>query len=448
MTNTKVIEYKVVILSGGTGSSMYPLTEDIPKALLPIANRPLISYQLELLEKCGFEEAIVVTLDSHTAKITQFISEVYKGKIVVNLISFKEYSGTAEVLYKIRGQLKTDFIVISGDLILDDAFLHHAVDLHRSRDSAVVLLYKQPSLEEQAQEKTARAKLPKAKQQEHTFDYVGLDDKKERVLFMTSSADVEDDGLKINKALLRRYPRMKIFTTLLDSHLYVFSKWTLDLLVDEKDKKKCRFSSLKNDFVPYLVSCQGSALKQKTLPESAKESPMVLALSMSSTHSDTTVTGRTSCYASFMEKGYCMRVNSLALYSEINRDIARSASVYLPWEPKGRGNFIGDPSFIHVQTQIGAECVVGVNSKIGERCSVKKSIIGKNCQIGDNVKIANSIVMDNVIIGNNCTITDAIICDNVNMKENCNVKDSQLCVGVQLTAKSDVKNESLRKDRP
>lgn len=56
---------------------------------------------------------------------------------------------------------------------------------------------------------------------------------------------------------------MKIFTTLLDSHLYVFSKWTLDLLVaDEKDKKKCRFSSIKGDFVPYLVSAQGSALKQ------------------------------------------------------------------------------------------------------------------------------------------------------------------------------------------
>lgn len=55
---------------------------------------------------------------------------------------------------------------------------------------------------------------------------------------------------------------MKIFTTLLDSHLYVFSKWVLDLLSDDKEKKKNRFSSLKGDFVPYLISCQGSALKQ------------------------------------------------------------------------------------------------------------------------------------------------------------------------------------------
>lgn len=44
---------KVVLLAGGTGSRMYPLTTKQPKFLLPVANRPLISYQLELLEKAG-----------------------------------------------------------------------------------------------------------------------------------------------------------------------------------------------------------------------------------------------------------------------------------------------------------------------------------------------------------------------------------------------------------
>lgn len=448
-------EYQVVILSGGTGTSLFPLTDDIPKALIPIANRPLISYQLELLEKCGFDEAIVVTLESYGNKIARFIGESYKGKITVSMVSLKEYSGTADVLYKIRDKLKTHFIVISGDLILDDTFLFNAVDMHRSRDAAAVMLLKQPTEEQQAQEK---AKLKPAKKgEEHTFDYIGLDDKKERVLFLTSSADAED-GLKINKSLLRRYPHMKIFTTLLDSHLYVFSKWVLDLLVDDKEKEKDnkekkknnnnnRFSSIKADFVPYLISCQGSAIKQASLPATASEAKFSLASSMSSTSTDLSPSGRTSFYASFMEKGYCARVNSLHMYSEVNRDIARSAAVYLPWEPKGKGNFIGDNTSIHVQTQIGADCIVGNDSKIGARCSAKKSIIGKNCQIGDNVKIANSVIMDHVIIGNNCTINDSIICSNVTMQEQCNIKDAQLGAGCQLTAKSDIKNESVTKDR-
>jgi len=441
----KTVQYKAVILSGGTGGSLHPLTEDIPKALLPIANRPLLSYQLELLEKCGFEEAIVVTLDSHASKISKFIGESHKGKIVVHLLSFKEYSGTAEVLYKIRGHLKTDFIVVSGDLILDDAYLHHAVDIHRSRDAAVVLLLKQPTQEQQAQEKAARAKpaTKSGKHQEQTFDYIGLDDKKERVLFMTSSADV-DEGLIVSKSLLRRYPHMKIFTTLLDSHLYVCSRWVLDLLTEDKEKKKNRFASLKDDVVPYLVSSQGSARKLESLPASAKESPQSLALSMATTHSDGALPGKTSCFAFYTEKGYCIRVNTLPLYSEVNRDIARLASVYQPWEPKGRGNFIGDSTSIHVQTQIGADCVVGAFSKIGERCSVKKSIIGKHCQIGDNVKLANSVIMDHVTIGNNCTLTDTVVCDNVVMKENCNSKDAQIGVGCQVAAKSEIKNEYLK----
>ena len=51
------MEMQVVLLAGGLGQKMYPLTQsNTPKALLPIANRPLISYQLDLLEQCGFRQ--------------------------------------------------------------------------------------------------------------------------------------------------------------------------------------------------------------------------------------------------------------------------------------------------------------------------------------------------------------------------------------------------------
>lgn len=44
-----------VILAGGRGSRMYPLTEECPKALLPVCNMPLIYYPIQLLEKHGFQ---------------------------------------------------------------------------------------------------------------------------------------------------------------------------------------------------------------------------------------------------------------------------------------------------------------------------------------------------------------------------------------------------------
>lgn len=49
-------EFEPVILAGGFGSRLGVLVEEVstPKALLPVANRPLLSYQLDLLEKAGF----------------------------------------------------------------------------------------------------------------------------------------------------------------------------------------------------------------------------------------------------------------------------------------------------------------------------------------------------------------------------------------------------------
>lgn len=51
----KRMEFQAVILAGGRGSRMYPLTEDCPKALLPVGNRPLIWYPIQLLENNQFQ---------------------------------------------------------------------------------------------------------------------------------------------------------------------------------------------------------------------------------------------------------------------------------------------------------------------------------------------------------------------------------------------------------
>ena len=52
---TSRLEYQAVLLAGGDGSRLYPLTEDIHKSLLPTANRALLGYQLQLLETIGIQ---------------------------------------------------------------------------------------------------------------------------------------------------------------------------------------------------------------------------------------------------------------------------------------------------------------------------------------------------------------------------------------------------------
>ena len=56
-------EFQAVLLAGGLGERLYPLTQKSCKALLPIANEPMIFYPLTWLERAGFTgRELVLTL--------------------------------------------------------------------------------------------------------------------------------------------------------------------------------------------------------------------------------------------------------------------------------------------------------------------------------------------------------------------------------------------------
>jgi dTDP-glucose pyrophosphorylase len=64
------MEFQAVVLADhddGSGTRLYPLLESTPKSLLPVAGRPLIAYQLALLERSGFKEVGGRTRRTHAA---------------------------------------------------------------------------------------------------------------------------------------------------------------------------------------------------------------------------------------------------------------------------------------------------------------------------------------------------------------------------------------------
>jgi molybdopterin-guanine dinucleotide biosynthesis protein A len=148
----RVMEFQAVILAGGAGNRLYPLTTTTPKPLLPMVNRPLLSYQLQLLETAGFSECIVVTtkgdgdsnVDGETPAdlVAKYIGESYRGNLHVRLEAVDGYCGTADALRQIADALHTDFFVISGDVVTDES-LHYLADAHRSRGGAFTALLQQ-----------------------------------------------------------------------------------------------------------------------------------------------------------------------------------------------------------------------------------------------------------------------------------------------------------------
>ncbi len=102
---------KGVILSAGRGERLQPLTDRKPKSLLPICNKPLIEYQLELLRAHGVDEiAVVVGYLKEQLELPD-----------VHYYEDRAISGTATALQAAADFIDEDFILMYGDLFVDSS---------------------------------------------------------------------------------------------------------------------------------------------------------------------------------------------------------------------------------------------------------------------------------------------------------------------------------------
>ena len=135
------MEFQPIVMAAGSGSRMPDLTAQTPKALLPIANKPMIWYPVNMLQQAGFQEAIVIVTESHHAAIRKSLVEICQVKIDLDFVPIPdgENWGTADSLRHIAGKIETDMLIVSCDLITDFP-LHKLADLHRTKKATVTAL--------------------------------------------------------------------------------------------------------------------------------------------------------------------------------------------------------------------------------------------------------------------------------------------------------------------
>lgn len=103
---------KAVILAAGKGERLQPLTDYKPKAMLPICNKPLIDYQIEMLRKHGIDEIAVVV-----GYLEETIREHLKHE--VKFYRDEKIKGTASAVYAARDFIDDEFILLYGDVFFD-----------------------------------------------------------------------------------------------------------------------------------------------------------------------------------------------------------------------------------------------------------------------------------------------------------------------------------------
>uniref|UniRef100_A0A5B7AAY6 Translation initiation factor eIF2B subunit gamma n=1 Tax=Davidia involucrata TaxID=16924 RepID=A0A5B7AAY6_DAVIN len=461
------MDFQVVVLAGGTSKKLVPLvSKEVPKALLPVANRPVLSYVLELLEQSNLKDLIVVVEGEDAAlRVGGWISGAYVDRLHVEVAAVPEGVGTADALRAIARHLTAnDILVVSGDLVCDVPPGAVAA-AHRRHDAVVTSMLCSTPVSGSSDSGSSGGK-DKAKKSGRC-NIIGLDPTKQFLLHIATAAEVEKD-IRLQKSILRAVGQMEIRADLMDAHLYAFNRSALQAVLDQKET----FQSLKQDVLPYLVRSQlrselllnGAQAEENGNEKVASQNNKVMPsqlLANASTPSfhelyalgadgSAPVPRKThKCCAYIASKSkYCARLNSIQAFNDINRDVTGEASHLSGYSFSAQNNIIHPSAVLGSKTTVGPQCMLGEGSQMGDKCSVKRSVIGRHCRIGSNVKVVNSVVMNHVTIGDGCSIQGSVICSNVQLQERVVLKDCQVGAGYVVTACSECRGESLaRKEK-
>jgi choline kinase len=116
---------KAIILSAGRGTRLHPLTDDLPKCLLPVVgDRPLIQYQLEALADAGVEEAVVL-VGFGANKVESFLRSAPVPGIRTRTIYNPFYASSDNLVtcWLAGVEMDEDFILMNGDTLFEPAVI-------------------------------------------------------------------------------------------------------------------------------------------------------------------------------------------------------------------------------------------------------------------------------------------------------------------------------------
>lgn len=343
-----------VVLAGGKGVRLRPLTLTTPKPLLPVGNKPIIDHILSLLLADKFDK-IIVAVNYLGHKIVRHMLEKYLDSGVEIIIPEINPEDTADAIRKLSRFIEEDFIVTMGDVITN-MNLREFADYHESTNSfASVAVIEVGSVKE--------------------FGAVILDEKGRILHFMEKPGSSEWYVATVAYSTLPR-KHFRAYSNLANSGFYAFKHEILDVLAEN----------------PYLMD-----FGRHVFPWLLENNFSVLGWNAGNAY--WIDVGRPSTYlaANFeLLEGAAWPLmpygnNYDGVWVGRNTVINEGATINPPVA-------LGDDTLIEKGATIGPYAVIGSGVKIGKSSIVANSVIMDGCTLEDQTVVMNSILAKNILV--------------------------------------------------
>lgn len=349
---------KAVVMAGGEGTRLRPLTCNRPKPMVPVAGKPVMEHITALLKNHGIYD-IAVTL--------QYLPDIIRnhfedgGQFGVRMRYYIENKplGTAGSVRNAESFLDDTFLVISGDA-LTDIDITKAVEFHKDRDAMATLVLK-------------RVDIPL----EYGVVVTGKDGRIVRFLEKPGWGEVISDT--VNTGIYILSP--EIFKYYRANEFFDFSRDLFPILLSES---KPMYGYVTEDYwcdigdINAYIQANFDVIDQKVRAD---------------------IPGREIAQGIWVGQD-----------TSIENDVTVEAPCVI-----GAGCRIRDGSVI------GKHSVIGDNTAIADRCSIKRSVIWKNTDICSDVQLRGSIIcsrtylesgvsaFENSVVGENSKIGERAV---------------------------------------
>ncbi|MFZ7102793.1 MAG: sugar phosphate nucleotidyltransferase [Peptococcaceae bacterium] len=351
---------KAIIMAGGKGTRLKPLTCAKPKPMVYLANNPVMTHTIELLKKHDITE-IGVTIQYMASQITDYYGE---GKEYgVNLSYFIEEIplGTAGSVKNAQKFLDDTFLVISGDG-LTDINISQAIEFHKAKNSLVTLIL------------------------------TSVDNPLEYGIVVT-----KENGEIVR--FLEKPSWGEVFSDQINTGIYIIEPEILNYIPDKI------FYDFSKDLFPSLMK-RGIILNG--FSGTGYWCDIGNCQAYLQAHLDI-LTEKVAAYLPYQEQLPKIWVGE-------NTEIHPTARLEAPV-------VIGSNSYIGPSALIGPHTFIGNNCIINEHASLKRSVLWNGVQIGKETTIRGAVLCSNVNIKQATAIYEgAIIGQEAILNEKCTIK--------------------------